>query len=94
MPTNKSGGRRKRPPRKVQLNSDSVTIKAVLTFKRTFGTPVGPDEFMSEGDILLDALAAQSGEQNGAKEALLLRFTDPETGEDSAIYRCILVDEA
>lgn len=79
------------------MSTDSVTIKVALTFKRTFGAAVGPEPGemqLTEADILLDALAATIGEHNGAKEALLLRFPDHETGEDAAIYRCIEVDEA
>ena len=93
------GGRRKRPPRKERLSTEKrITIKVALTFQQTFGLEpahTGPDEYqMSEGELLLDNLAATIGSDNGAKEALLLRFNDPETGEESQIYRCVLVDEA
>jgi len=75
-----------------------ITIKVALTFVQVFGRePVAttPGEYqMSEGEILLDALAAAIGDENGSREALLLRFNDSETGEESQIYRCMLVDEA
>jgi len=76
----------------------SITIRVALTFEQTFGLEpahTSPGEYqMTEGEILLDALAAEIGAGNGAREALVLRFTDPETGEEAQVYRCVLVDEA
>jgi len=81
------------------LSTDKrITIKVALTFQQTFGLEPantrGEYYEMGEAELLLDNLAATIGAENGSKEALLLHFVDPETGEDAQIYRCVLVDEA